>query len=147
MNHLPAAAVTLLATLTACWSAAPKAPPAPPPAAAPAPSAPTAVAPTPVADPEPATTTPPLAALSRDDLLSGMATIRPRLLACGNLAVGVHGIVKVHVAIDTTGSVSSAQVLPPSIDPAITKCVESLFASAVFARTEGGGSFTYPLVF
>jgi TonB family protein len=58
----------------------------------------------------------------------------------------VHGKVKVHVKVGGDGRVSSVAV-ETTPDPGLGSCVQAAVQRASFAKTQSGGSFSYPFVF
>ncbi|HUH02731.1 MAG TPA: TonB family protein [Kofleriaceae bacterium] len=80
--------------------------------------------------------------LSRADISNGMGKIRGRVSACS----GSKGMVKVKVKVGGSGKVESVSVAS-SPDAGLGKCVASAVEKATFAKTQEGGSFTYPFVF
>jgi len=84
-------------------------------------------------------------ALDRAAISNAMATVRSRVLACGDRSPA-KGMVTVHVAVAGNGTVSSVSVeSAPSTE--LGTCVAAAVRQASFAHTQRGGSFSYPFVF
>jgi hypothetical protein len=83
--------------------------------------------------------------IDRSMISAAIATVKPRVTACGDTSPA-RGKVKVHVKVDSAGWVSgvSVEVAP---DPELGACVAAAVRKAEFARTQHGGSFSYPFVF
>ena len=84
-------------------------------------------------------------ALDRAMVRAGIATIKPRVVQCGEKA-GVSGTVKIALAVDPEGTVTSASV-EVTPDAALGACVAGVLRGAKFGKSVTGGSFTYPFLF
>jgi hypothetical protein len=74
----------------------------------------------------------------------GLASVRPRILACGTAFRGVQ--IRVSVTVMPDGTVSNI-VIKDSPDPWLTSCVTSRMKVATFAKTYAGGAFSQPFSF
>jgi molybdenum cofactor biosynthesis protein B len=74
------------------------------------------------------------------------AAVRSSITACGDKSPGVTGVVKVHVEVGADGNVTSTTIRETP-DPALGDCVSAVLHAVHFARTQQGGSFTYPAQF
>lgn len=83
--------------------------------------------------------------IDRTMISEAIAGVKSRIMACGAKS-SVKGVVKVHVKIAPDGSIASA-TLKQTPDPALGECVIEGVSRAKFAKTETGGSFSYPFVF
>ncbi len=83
--------------------------------------------------------------LDRVIITDGMAPAKTKALECAQRS-SAQGIVKVHVAVASDGSVTSVRV-DQAPDPRLGTCVAHAIMSASFAKTQHGGSFSYPFVF
>jgi hypothetical protein len=83
--------------------------------------------------------------LDRGMISSAIANVKARVTACGEKS-SAKGKVKVHVKVAGNGSVSSVNV-ETTPDPALGNCVQAAVQKATFAKTQSGGSFSYPFVF
>ncbi len=84
-------------------------------------------------------------ALDRSMISSGIANVKARVSACGDKS-SAKGKVKVHVKVGGDGRVSSVNV-ETSPDASLGACVAAAVQKASFAKTQSGGSFSYPFVF
>lgn len=84
-------------------------------------------------------------ALDRQMIAEGIAAVRGNVDAC-RAASSAKGVVKVFIRVSGDGSVSNIEVARTP-DPVLASCVASAVRSAKFARTQHGGSFSYPFVF
>jgi hypothetical protein len=82
-------------------------------------------------------------ALDRASISNGIASVKAKVASCKGTATG---IVKVHAVVSPDGVVTHASVAATP-DTALGICVKNAIERAVFARTQNGGSFTYPFVF
>ncbi len=103
------------------------------------------------APPPPATgpSAPPAApahGLDRAAISEGIAKVKSKITACGTANPGAKGKVKAKVTVAPAGTVTSATI-EASPDPKLGTCVADVLKSATFAKTEAGGSFSYPFVF
>jgi predicted Zn finger-like uncharacterized protein len=86
-------------------------------------------------------------ALDRAMISSGVANVKGRVTACGDKS-SAKGKVKVHVKVGPDGRVVGGGVsVETTPDPALGACVASAMQKATFAKTQSGGSFSYPFVF
>lgn len=83
--------------------------------------------------------------LDRESISNGIAAVKARVEACA-VHTTAKGKVKVHVRVAATGGVQSVEV-ERTPDAALGACVAAAVQRAVFARTQAGGSFSYPFVF
>jgi predicted Zn finger-like uncharacterized protein len=83
--------------------------------------------------------------LDKSMISAGVAAVKGRAIACGNKSAA-KGIVKVGVKVNPDGSVASVSV-KDTPDGALGTCVAGAMRSARFARTQTGGSFSYPFMF
>jgi len=94
--------------------------------------------------PQPPPTNNPLPeSLDRQSISAGVATTKGRVAACAN---GAKGKVRVRVHVGANGTVTSVSV-EDTPDAQLGACVASVIQRTVFARTQLGGSFSYPFVF
>jgi TonB family protein len=100
--------------------------------------------------PQGGTFTPPVGGdpdkLQKAQIKAGVDRMKPRVIACGEQFKGVKGTVKVSMTVDPEGSVSDVNVTTAP-DDGLGGCVADVMKKAKFAKTAGGGSFTYPFVF
>jgi hypothetical protein len=75
----------------------------------------------------------------------GVERYRAMVIRCGEQG-GAKGTVSVSVTVKPDGNVQSATVAATP-DPALGECVAGILRKATFAKTQNGGSFTYPFVF
>jgi hypothetical protein len=100
---------------------------------------------TPTPAPAPATTTG--TGLDRAMISDGIAKVKAKVAACGTGAnASVHGKVKIKVTVAPAGSVASA-VVESAPAGSLGTCVAGVLKGATFAKTDAGGSFSYPFVF
>ena len=83
--------------------------------------------------------------LDRGMISSGIANVKARVSACGDKS-SAKGKVKVHVKVSGDGHVGNVSV-ESSPDGALGACVQAAVSKASFAKTQNGGSFSYPFVF
>src|SRR5580704_4487493 len=83
--------------------------------------------------------------LDRGMISSAIANVKARVTACGEKS-SAKGKVKVHVKVGGDGHVSSVNV-ETTPDPGLGSCVQAAVQKATFAKTQNGGSFSYPFVF
>ena len=84
-------------------------------------------------------------ALDRAMISDGVAKVKARVMACGDKSTA-KGQVKVSVKVNPDGHVGSVSV-KATPDPGLGSCVAGAMQKATFAKTSGGGSFSYPFVF
>lgn len=84
-------------------------------------------------------------ALDRAMISTAIAAVKPRVTACGDRS-SAKGNVKVHVKVGGDGRVSNVSV-QTTPDASLGSCVAAAVKRASFAKTERGGSFSYPFVF
>jgi hypothetical protein len=121
-----ALAVLLSASTALAQGASQGAPPSPPAGSKPAPA--------------------PSKGLDRATISAGIAKIKPQVTACGDANKDASGTVKVTAKVAPDGKVTSATQQGAST-PKLGDCVVGVFKKATFAKTDAGGSFTYPFVF
>ncbi|HEY1555064.1 MAG TPA: molybdopterin-binding protein [Kofleriaceae bacterium] len=97
------------------------------------------------AEPPPSRPAGPPDGLDRTMVQTGMAEVKPLISQCGDRAA-TKGTVKLHVEVDAAGAVTAADVRETP-NAALGACVAAAARTAQFARTQHGGSFTYPYVF
>ena len=83
--------------------------------------------------------------LDRGMISSAIANVKARVTSCGEKN-SAKGKVKVHVKVGGDGHVSSVNV-ETTPDQALGACVQAAVQKATFAKTQSGGSFSYPFVF
>jgi len=83
--------------------------------------------------------------LDRTMIVEGIGKVKARVLACGD-KFSATGVVKVTVAVDPAGQVSSATI-KATPDPALGSCVADVIKQATFAKTRTGGTFSFPFPF
>lgn len=83
--------------------------------------------------------------LDRSMISSGIANVKARVSSCGDKSQA-KGKVKVHVKVGGDGRVSNVTV-ESSPDAGLGACVQAAVSKASFAKTQSGGSFSYPFVF
>jgi TonB family protein len=76
---------------------------------------------------------------------SGVAKVRGRVDSCASRS-SAKGEVKVQVKVAAGGSVSSVSV-KNTPDASLGSCVASAMEKASFAKTQNGGTFSYPFIF
>ncbi len=84
-------------------------------------------------------------ALDRLLITEGINVVKPAVIACGDKHPA-QGTVKVSVKVAPSGTPESV-TLKQSPNPGLGSCVVSAIKKARFARTQAGGSFSYPFVF
>ena len=84
-------------------------------------------------------------ALDRDLIREGVDKVKGRAQACGSSS-SAHGQVKVSVRVGPDGHVAGVTV-KSTPDDALGNCVAGAMQKATFARTQNGGSFSYPFTF
>lgn len=94
------------------------------------------------AGPRPPDQTATRASLQRDDVATVMRGLASRIRGC---ASGYDGRLQIRVRVAPDGTVSDVTATPPDAPP--SACVVGLVRAARFARTQNGGSFSYPFVF
>ena len=85
------------------------------------------------------------AELDKSMVRAGIEKVKPRVVACGEKSAD-KGVVKVAVSVQPDGSVSAASIVA-SPSPTLGDCVVAALKKAEFAKSAGGGSFTYPFSF
>jgi predicted Zn finger-like uncharacterized protein len=83
--------------------------------------------------------------LDRAMISAGIANVKARVTTCGDKSPA-KGKVKVKVQVAGGGNVSNVAV-ETTPDPALGACVAAAVQKATFAKTQSGGSFSYPFVF
>ncbi|MDB4958756.1 MAG: family finger-like protein [Myxococcales bacterium] len=84
-------------------------------------------------------------ALDRSMISAGVGNVKGRVTSCGDKS-SAKGKVKVHVKVGSDGRVQNVNV-EVTPDPALGACVAAAMQKASFAKTQTGGSFSYPFVF
>jgi predicted Zn finger-like uncharacterized protein len=83
--------------------------------------------------------------LDRGMISDGVAKVKTRVMSCGDKS-SAKGQVKVSVKVDGDGRVTSVTV-KSTPDPGLGDCVAAQMQKATFAKTQTGGSFSYPYTF
>jgi len=83
--------------------------------------------------------------LTKSDISAGIAKVRAKVEGCAAKS-SAKGTVKVSVKVAGGGNVASVTV-KESPDSALGSCVASAVQKATFAKTQNGGSFSYPFSF
>lgn len=83
--------------------------------------------------------------LTRTSISRGIAAVKGRVAECADQSTA-KGTVKVRVRVGADGLVTSVTV-DVAPDAVLGACVAAAVQRAVFARTQRGGSFSYPFVF
>jgi len=83
--------------------------------------------------------------LDRTMIVEGIGKVKARVLACADKS-SAKGVVKVTVAVDPAGQVSSATI-KATPDPRLGSCVAAVIKQATFAKTRTGGMFMFPFPF
>jgi outer membrane biosynthesis protein TonB len=83
--------------------------------------------------------------LDRTSISAGIAAVKSRVTACGRKSSAT-GKVKVKIDVHPAGNVTNVVVVATP-DAALGACVAGVIAKAKFARTQQGGSFSYPFLF
>ncbi len=81
--------------------------------------------------------------LDRQMIMNGIGSVKPKLAAC--VKDGVTGTVKLKVKVSPAGAAQVTVTQTP--DAAIGACVAEAVRSTQFAKTQNGGSFSFPFVF
>ena len=76
----------------------------------------------------------------------GIAKVKSKISACGTANPNAKGKVKAKIIVAPAGTVTSADI-EVAPDAKLGTCVSGVLKSATFAKTEAGGSFSYPFVF
>ena len=102
--------------------------------------------PPPVENPNPPTN-PSAGPLELDKTLIrvGVERLRAQVIRCGEQSA-VKGTVSLAVVVKPDGGISSVSV-SATPDAALGECAAGVMRKAMFAKTQNGGSFTYPFVF
>jgi hypothetical protein len=95
--------------------------------------------------PEPPPPAPLPAALDRAAIAEGMASIKTKVMSCGDSHKAT-GTVKLEVVVGPDGRVTKATTNRPDGDP-LGACVAATVRLVAFKKTQNGGSFSYPWVF
>ena len=88
---------------------------------------------------------PPAETLDRMMISNAIGVVKPKVTAC-SADSPARGVVKVTVKVTPEGAVSTVTVRDTP-DRALGECVKRAVASAMFTKTQRGGSFSYPFVF
>ena len=80
--------------------------------------------------------------LDRAAISAGIAKVKAKVMACGKAGGGK---VKATVQVRANGTVASVKATAPN--QVLGDCVEAAIETAQFAKTQKGGSFSYPFVF
>jgi hypothetical protein len=83
--------------------------------------------------------------LDRAAVRAGVDKVKAVVIGCGE-KTKVKGTVKLSVSVGSDGRVEDVTV-KETPDPTLGDCVAGAVRRATFAKTPGGGSFTYPFVF
>ncbi|HUS31115.1 MAG TPA: hypothetical protein VMZ53_21540 [Kofleriaceae bacterium] len=83
--------------------------------------------------------------LTRETISTAMASVKSQVTLCGDV-YKVHGKVKVNVKVSPNGAVTNVEIAATP-DPQLGACVAGVIQHAVFAKSQVGGSFSYPFVF
>ncbi len=83
--------------------------------------------------------------LTKSDISAGVGKVRGRVDGCAAKS-SAKGTVKVSVKVSPGGSVSSVTV-KETPDPGLGSCVAAAMQKATFAKTQTGGTFSYPFKF
>jgi predicted Zn finger-like uncharacterized protein len=83
--------------------------------------------------------------LDRTMISDGVAKVKARVMSCGEKSPA-KGQVKVSVKVSPDGSVTNVTV-KNTPDAGLGNCVASMVQKATFAKTQTGGSFSYPYTF
>lgn len=83
--------------------------------------------------------------LDKPMVTAGIAKVKPAVIACGE-KTGAKGDVRIRVTVSPAGTVTDASAADAP-DATLGECVAGAVRRATFAKTETGGSFTYPFVF
>jgi hypothetical protein len=83
--------------------------------------------------------------LGRTQISWGISYVKDRVMACGTQHPA-KGIVKVHVKVRPDGGVSGISI-EQTPDAELANCVAGVLYTAKFAKSDDGGSFSYPFVF
>jgi len=83
--------------------------------------------------------------LDRAMISDGVAKVKARVMSCGERSPA-KGQVKVSVKVSPDGQVTSVTV-KNTPDANLGNCVQSMMQKATFAKTQTGGSFSYPYTF
>jgi TonB family protein len=84
-------------------------------------------------------------AIDRSMITEAIAGVKWRVRACADTSAAT-GKVKVHVKVDSTGRIAGVSVVEAP-DPELGTCVADAVRKATFAKTQSGGTFSYPFVF
>jgi hypothetical protein len=84
-------------------------------------------------------------ALDRTMISEGVAKVKARVMSCGDKSPA-KGQVKVSVKVNPDGAVTNVTV-KNTPDPGLGNCVAGMMQKATFAKTQTGGSFSYPYTF
>ncbi len=84
-------------------------------------------------------------ALDRAMISDGVNKVKAKVMACGSKS-SAKGQVKVSVKVGGDGGVSNVDD-KNTPDSALGNCGAAAMKSARFAKTQNGGSFSYPFVF
>lgn len=84
--------------------------------------------------------------LDRSMISAGIASVKGRVMSCGDKTPNAKGKVKVRVTVGEHGRVTQMSV-QDAPDPVLGACVAAAVQMASFARTQNGGVFSYPFVF
>ncbi|MGH9887785.1 MAG: energy transducer TonB, partial [bacterium] len=83
--------------------------------------------------------------LDRAMISDGVAKVKARVMSCGEKSPA-KGQVKVSVKVSPDGQVTNVTV-KNTPDANLGNCVASMMQKATFAKTQTGGSFSYPYTF
>jgi TonB family protein len=83
--------------------------------------------------------------LDKDMMTAGVSKVQGKAQSCGGQS-SAKGVVKVSIKVGADGRVTGVTV-KQTPDPALGSCVAAAVQRATFAKTQNGGSFTYPVSF
>lgn len=83
--------------------------------------------------------------LDRSMISAGIAAVKERVVECGANSIA-KGTVKLEVDVTSEGVPSNVEVIE-SVGTGLGGCVATAVRGATFAKTQLGGSFSYPFVF
>jgi len=88
-------------------------------------------------------------ALDRSMVATAMKSLKSKLSVCGD-KWEARGILRLHVAVDRSGSVSTVVTTKSELvgeANGLADCVKAAVRTATFPRTKAGGSFVFPFYF
>ena len=84
--------------------------------------------------------------LDRAAISAGIASVKAKVVACGDANPNASGKVKAKVTVAPEGRVTSVAI-ESTPDAKLGSCVADALQKATFKKTGEGGSFSYPFVF